>query len=213
MGVQSVATRPSWRRRGLSHDLLARALRWCDANATLTFLMTSIPAFYKPMGFRIIPQFAYIGDTPVALLPAPRGRRMNLDAGEDRQLLAHLLRRRSPVSGRFAVDGLCGAFLLNLLSEPELSAWALTSHDAIVVTAERQDDTLCIVDVVALEMPVLTQVLAALGTAPRRIEVHFPPDLLGWHGTAVPIKTPTDLMVRGDPGVLEPFMLPETAAF
>jgi GNAT superfamily N-acetyltransferase len=52
MGIQSVATLPSWRRRGLSHDLLERALRWCDANTPLTFLMTSIPGFYEPWASR-----------------------------------------------------------------------------------------------------------------------------------------------------------------
>lgn len=39
MGVQSVATRPDWRGRGLAHDLLDRMLKWCDAQPPLTVLM------------------------------------------------------------------------------------------------------------------------------------------------------------------------------
>ncbi len=111
MGIQSVATRPAWRGRGLSHDLLRRALLWCDRNTQLTFLMTSIPGFYEPMGFRTIPQFSYVGDAPAARPHQPRCRRLNLDASEDRQLLVQILRRRSPVSTRFAVDGLEGPSL------------------------------------------------------------------------------------------------------
>jgi len=213
MGIQSVATRPSWRRRGLSHDLLERALRWCDANTRLIFLMTSIPAFYEPMGFKIVPQFAYVGDAPTALPPLPRCRRLNLDAGEDRQLLAKLLRRRVPVSALFAVDGSPGAFALNLLNQREFSVWHSATLDAVMVTAERPDDTLCLVDMAASKMLKLADVLAVLGVSPRRVEIHFPPDLLGWDGIAVPTKTPTVLMIRGDPGSLEPFMIPETAAF
>jgi GNAT superfamily N-acetyltransferase len=213
MGVQSVATRPSWRRRGLSHDLLRRALRWCDANARITFLMTSIPGFYEPMGFTIVPQFAYAGDAPAALPPAQRCRRLDLAAGADRQLLARLLRRRAPVSTRFAVSGLPGAFALNLLDQTEFTAWHMAARDAVVVTAERSDGTLCIVDVSAPTIPELAEMVAALGVRPGRVEVHFPPDRLGWNGSAVPIEASTVLMVRGDPGRLEPFMIPETAAF
>ncbi len=213
MGIQSVATRPSWRRRGLSHNLLERALRWCDANAQITFLMTSIPGFYEPMGFRTVPQFAYVGDAPAIFPPTPLCRRLNLEASEDRRLLAQLLRRRTPVSARFAVDGPPGHFVLNLLDQTELAVWHMAARDAVVVTAERPDNTLCIIDFWASKMPELAEVVAALGLQPQRVEVHFPPDRLGWNGTAIPAETSTALMVRGDPGPLEPFMIPETAAF
>jgi predicted N-acetyltransferase YhbS len=213
MGVQSVATRPEWRRRGLSHDLLERALRWCDANAPLTFLMTSIPGFYQPMGFRIVPQFAYVGPVPAAAASALRCHRLDLGMSTDRGLLATILRRRVPVSGRFAAAGSPGAFVLNLFDRPELAAWYIESRQAAVVTAERADGTLCIVDIAAAEIPALAYVVAALGDRSKQVEVHFPPDRLAWHGAAVPAQTSTGLMVRGDLEPLEPFMIPETAAF
>lgn len=213
MGIQSVATRSSWRHRGLSQDLLQRALRWCDAHARLTFLMTAIPGFYAPMGFTTVPQFAYVGDAPSVPPNRPQCRRLDLSSAEDRRLLAQLLRRRSPVSARFAVDGAPGAFVLNLLDQTELAAWHLAAHDAVVVTRERPDGTVCIVDVAAPRIPALAEVLAALGAQPKRVKIHFPPDLLDWVGTAVPAETSTALMLRGDPGPLPPFMIPETAAF
>ena len=151
--IQSVATRPEWRHRGLSHDLLERALRRCDAHAQLSFLMTSIPRFYAPMGFRIMPQFAYVGDAPAALPSALHCRRLDLGAIEERRLLVQILRSRIPVSARFAVDGLPGAFLLNLYDRPELSGWYIEARQAIVVTAERSDGTLCIVDIAAAAIP------------------------------------------------------------
>ncbi len=213
MGIQSVATRPEWRRCGLSHDLLERALRWCDVNARLTFLMTSIPRFYEPMGFRIVPQFAYVGSAPAASPLASGCRRLDLDAGEDRHLLAQILRHRVPVSARFAVDGAAGSFVLNLFDQTELSAWYIEQRQAVVVTAERSDGVLCIVDVAAAVMPALKDVVAAFGDQPRQVEVHFPPARLAWNGTATPAQTSTVLMVRGDPVPLEPFMIPATASF
>jgi len=212
MGIQSVATRPEWLRRGLSHDLLERALQWCDKSARLTFLMTSIPRFYQPMGFRVVPQFVHVGSAPAASPLASGCRPLNLDAGEDRRLLARILRHRVPVSARFAVDGLAGSFVLNLFDQTELSAWYIEPRQAIVVTAERSDGTLCIVDIAAAVMPTLKQVVAGFGEQPKQVEVHFPPDRLAWNATATPVQTSTVLMVRGDLEPLEPFMIPATAS-
>lgn len=213
MGIQSVATRPAWRRRGLSHDLLERALRWCDAQAPLTFLMTAIPAFYQPMGFRIVPQSAHIGPAPAASARSSRCRRLQLDTAADRHLLTQILRHRIPVSERFAVDGAAGAFVLALFDEPELSAWYIAPQHAIVVTAARTDGTLCIVDVAASAMPALGDIVAAFGSGPDRVEVHFPPDRLAWNGTPTPSHGATLLMVRGALEPLAPFMIPATASF
>lgn len=213
VGIQSVATRPAWRGRGLSRDLLRRALLWCDATAPVTYLMTSIPEFYEPLGFRVLPQFKYVGDIPPATPSTQRGRRLELSSREDSELLARVLRHRVPVSARFAVDGAQGAFALSLLDHTELVPWYLPQHDAVIVTAARQDGMLCIIDVAAPEMPTMADMLAALGAAPTRLEVQFPPDRLDWTGVAAAAETPTVLMVRGNPGQLEPFMFPETAAF
>lgn len=213
MGIQSVATRSLWRRRGLSHDLLQRALQWCDANARLTFLMTSIPRFYEPMGFRIVPQFAFVGTAPAATPVASGYRRLNLGTGEDRRLLAQVLRHRAPVSTRFAVNDSPGSFVLNLSGRKELSAWYIGAKHTVVVTAKRSDGVLCIVDVAASAIPTLEEVVAVFGERPERVEIHFPPDRLAWTGTAMPAQTSTFLMVRGDLESVGPFMIPETASF
>lgn len=213
MGIQSVATRPAWRGRGLSRDLLRRTLLWCDANAPVAYLMTSIPEFYEPLGFRVLPQFKYVGDVPSTSPFSHHGRRLELGSRGDRELLGRVLRRRKPVSTRFAVDGAHGAFALKLLDQTNFVPWHLPQHDAVVVTAAPQDGMLCIVDVAAPEMPTMVNMLAAIGAAPTHLEVHFPPDRLDWTGLAAPAETPTVLMVRGNPGQLAPFMFPETAAF
>jgi GNAT superfamily N-acetyltransferase len=213
MGVQSVATRPEWRRRGLSHDLLERALRWCDANARLTFLFTAIPGFYAPLGFRIVPQFAYVGNAPGASLRASDCRRLNLDASADRNLLVRVLQSRVPVSARFAVRGSGGAFMLNMLDQARLSAWYIAKRHAVVVTATPSGGTSCLVDVAAPEMITLEEAMAVFGAQPQRVAIHFPTDLLAWRGTATPVQTSTVLMVRGDLEQVEPFMIPATMAF
>ena len=122
-------------------------------------------------------------------------------------------RSRVTVSARFAVDGSPGSFVLNLFGRTELSAWYIDAKEAIVVTAERSDGVLCIVDVAAIAMPTLKEIVAAFGDQPKRVEVHFPPDRLAWDGTATPAQTSTVLMVRGDLEPLEPFMIPATASF
>jgi GNAT superfamily N-acetyltransferase len=213
MGIQSVATRPEWRRRGLSHDLLQRALEWCDASARLTFLMTVIPGFYEPMGFRTVPQFAYVGGTPDVAPRAACCRRLDLNADQDRRLLARILHHRVPVSARFAVDGSAGSFVLNLFDQAELSAWYIETAQAIVVTTERSDGTLCMVDIAADRMPTLAEIVAAFANQPKQVEIHFPPDRLAWAGIPTPAQTSTVLMVRGNLPPLEPFMIPATAAF
>lgn len=213
MGLQSVATRPAWRGRGLSRDLLRRALAWCDANAPLTYLMTTIPEFYETLGFRVVPQFAFVGEAPALPRRQTPGRRLDLGSTADRALLARVLRRRVPVSAHFAVAGLAGAFVLNLLDQDAMQAWFLPDHDAVAVIGAGVGGVLRLVDVAAPVMPGLGEILAGVGAAPARVEVRFPPDLLGWHGEAVAATTDTVLMLRGEPGGLERFMLPDTAGF
>ncbi|SNB78657.1 Predicted N-acetyltransferase YhbS [Arboricoccus pini] len=212
VGVQSVATRPDWRGQGLSHSLLDRLLRWCDERRCLVFLMTSIPGFYEPMGFRILPQHFFCGEGPAVLPASAMARRLDLGLRLDRQLIATIARRRQPVSRVFALSGMAGAFVLNLHHDSDLEVWHLASHDAIIVI-RHEGNALHIVDVVATGIPSLATILAALGLPQSQIVVHFPPDQLGWQGSATLATPPLVLMVRGDLNLPGPVMIPSTLGF
>jgi GNAT superfamily N-acetyltransferase len=222
MGIQSVTTRPAWRHRGLSHALVTRALHWCATQSPLTFLMTPIPDFYAPFGFRTVRQFAYAGPAPAPASQPASARRMDLAAHGDRRLLADTLRHRVPVSRHFAVTGAADAFALNLLDAAGMTAWHLAPLAAIVVTAAGADGMLQLIDIAAPSIPTLAEILAALGASPPQIasgasppqiEVLFPPDRLAWTGVPVPHHPSETFMVRGDLPPLAPFMLPPTARF
>ena len=160
-----------------------------------------------------MPQFAYAGAAPAVRAGPPGARRLDLADTADRSLLRDVLRDRVPVSAQFAVDGAPGAFVMSLWDQTALAAWYSPALQAVVVTMDRTDGGVCIVDVAALVVPRLADVLAEIGGGGTQVEVHFPPDRLDWVGQAVPAATATNLMVRGPftPGV--PFMIPETAAF
>jgi predicted N-acetyltransferase YhbS len=215
MGIQSVATLPGWRGRGLSRSLMERALAWCDSQSALTFLMTDITAFYAPMGFRALPQCYFAGPAPQAApAPAPDSRRLDTSVEPDRLLLEEALRHRAPVSSRFSVRGWGGIFLLNAMEDDEVALWRIGATGAIIATAEREDGTLAILDVVAAEIPPMAEIVAALGVRAAQVETCFPPDKLNWDGVPRQLAdTETMLMVRGDLTISAPIMLPPTAAF
>jgi len=96
MGIQSVATRPSYRHRGLSRDLLARALAWCDAQADLVLLHTSIPDFYIPFGFRAVQEHFFAGPSPEAVGEAC-AYKLSWESRKDRNLLRDTLLKSRPL--------------------------------------------------------------------------------------------------------------------
>lgn len=211
-GIQSVATRPSYRHRGLSRDLLVRALAWCDERSDLVLLHTSIPDFYLPFGFCIVQEHFFAGEPPEAVGEAC-AYKLSWEDQKDRDLLRDILQKRSPVSGVASICGLPGMFVLNAMGTEGLNLYHLPALQGIVALQHKEDGALCLLDIVCQKMPTLSQVLGALDCAPQRIETYFPPDLLGWKGPETPCQKKNVLMVRGRLDVDCPFMLQPTLAF
>ena len=218
IGIQSVATRPAWRRRGVARALLRHVLEWCDDQGRPVLLMTDIPAFYAPLGFVSHRQTAFRG-------PAPRpahtvqsartvhsARRLDLTRPDDLAVVVARLRDRVAVSAQFAVLGGPGAFLLALLGPGRLESWWIAGLDCLVVTQPCDAGGLCLVDVAAAAIPALDFILGALGLTPAWVETRFPPDRLGWAGACCPVDALT-LMVRGVLPMPDALLLPETAWF
>ncbi len=212
MGIQSVATRPTYRHRGLSRDLFDRALAWCDKQSDLVLLHTSIPDFYLPFGFRSVQEHFFVGKPPEAVGEAC-AYKLSWESQKDRDILRQMLLKRSPVSSVASICGLPGMFVLNAMGTEELSLYHLPSLQVIVALRHKEDGTPCLLDIVGQKMPILSQILGSLDCAPQKIETHFSPDLLGWKGTETPCQKKNVLMVRGEFNMDKPFMLQPTLAF
>ena len=212
IGLQSVAVRPAWRGRGVARALLRHVLDWCDGQARPVLLMSDIPAFYAPLGFRVLPQTAFAGPAPAPVAGDDRARRLDMTAAADRVLVAQALRGRAAVSAQFAIVGGAGAALLALIDLPVLQAWWIEDLAAVVVLRDLPGG-LELVDVVAPVIPRLDTILAALGRTPSRIVVSFPPDRLGWAGDPVPAADELSLMARAPFAVTGPVVVPQTAWF
>jgi hypothetical protein len=104
-------------------------------------------------------------------------------------------------------------FVLNVLNDSGLVLSYMRARHAIIVTTEKPGGTFCLVDVVAVDIPPLCEIIAALGVQPLQIEILFPPDKLAWTGAPVPASNSTVLTVRGEFTMAEPIGLPPTAAF
>jgi GNAT superfamily N-acetyltransferase len=209
VGYQSGAVRPEYRGRGLYRDVMRRAFAWADAEGfDAGILLTDKPELYRPYGFEAVPQHAFTGPMP-AVSSEPAARQISLDHPADLAMLMDLLEARTDVSRRFAARRQTKTFLLNACFDPDIRLSHLRRFDAVVAW-KAEGGVLGILDVVALEMPDVADIAGALGAAADRITVLFPPDLLGWQGTAEAYRGSCELMIRGGgaaPVPAEAFML------
>jgi predicted N-acetyltransferase YhbS len=214
-GYQSGAVRPDYRGRGLYRDLMERAFAWSDAAGfEAGILLTDKPELYRRYGFESVSQHCFRGSMP-AVTQAGEARALSLDDAADLALVTRLLEARADVSQLFAARRQTKSFLLNACFDPDIRLSHAAGPDAVVAW-KQEGDTLSILDIVAMRMPALGDVLSALGTGADHVEVMFPVDQLGWQGEAVPFQGSCDLMIRvrgGNPAPLAPFMLAPMADF
>jgi predicted N-acetyltransferase YhbS len=194
-GVQSVATRPAWRGRGLFRDLMTRALAYADARCRLVLLTTGTPALYRPLGFRTIAETAFAG--PVAPHDCPPDyRRLSLASDADLALLLDLFKRRVPVSEICAATDHPALFLLKAATHETIALVHLPRLDAVVAIETPEPDVLVLRDIVAPAIPPLAAIAAALGGSATRARVLLTPDKLAWTPTETTPAT-TGWMARG----------------
>lgn len=198
-GVQSVATRPAYRERGLFRDLMTRALAYAETRADLVLLTTGTPALYTPFGFRSIVEASFAG--PVAPYgAAPGHRRLSLADDADLALIRDLFARRTPVSTLCAATDHPALFLLKAAMDARIALEHLPDLDAIVAV-ETPDEAgepgvLVLRDVVAPAIPPLAAIVAALGLPATRARVLLTPDKLGWQPAEI-VPAVSGWMARG----------------
>lgn len=205
--MQSVATRPEWRLKGLFRDLVTRALEWCDARGPLVMLKTDTPSLYTRFGFETRPRvcfFVATKDTPVERVEV-----RDIELPRDAELLKRLLRERAPVSNRISLTDYGTIFFLEAVSGKFSSLRYLPDYDAAIAVSELPDGTLRIDNAIGRTIPPLPVLLGALGTIHEVVEFAFPPDLLGVDAETQPLVQTSTFMTRGAfPGTCEPFGLP-----
>lgn len=200
-GVQSVATRPEWRRRGLFGDLMRRALDYADARAELAILGTATPEVYAPFGFRPIREFSARGPIVATAEPVD-ARLLSLSDAADVALLRDLFARRAPVSDVCAASDHPALFMLKALEDEDVRLLHLPRLDAVVaVEASEPSEAsgpgrLVLLDIVARKIPPLARIVAAVDARIRFVEVQLTPDKLGWT-PAVVVAEDTGYLVRG----------------
>jgi GNAT superfamily N-acetyltransferase len=209
-GVHAVGTDPSARGRGLGRQALQRALRHVDERVGTAFLTTSIPGWFEPMGFRVVPEHRFR-----VLRPLPWGqgaplRRLSAERPEDVALVRRLLEARIPPSQTLSLQEFGWFFVIDeLLAHGGFDTLWVADDLDVVVSWQRRGDRAELLDLVGAELPPLAEIAARLPGDLQGMDVLFCPDQLDVPTEPVPgAPDETVLMVRGDWPVQGPLVLP-----
>ncbi len=176
--ISSVATSPEYQRRGLSRDLMEKAMAWARDTHDFFFLFADDDAFpfYRKCGFRRIDEYkariAVSGRRPIAGV-----RKLNVENGTDLKLADDLARRRAPVSELLGVTNhrLFMFWLLGYLNE---NAFYIEEEDLLVL-CERKGEVLTVTDIVGTNIPTFSDIYPYIAAeTDRAVEFLFVPDNL-----------------------------------
>jgi len=161
LGAQllTVGTLPEYRSRGIQREIWERAHAWIRRECDFVFLFTDEMAagFYQKLGLRRQPEFSEIIRCPPGTSSAPRRfRKLNLETDSDFAVIGRLAKERVMVSDKIGFFNPRLLLFMFLYSYQEWS-YFLEDIDAVIV-AEETADRLRIHDIVATEMPQLSDV-------------------------------------------------------
>lgn len=211
-GVQSVATLPDYRGRGLFRALMERALTDIDARYDCALLQTDQPELYYRFGFRVLEQQAFAGVLPSGSAPEAQ-RSLSLAEAADFRLICSLFEGRAPVSRRFGLLDHLPSFVLNALWYPNWRLTYLPEQEALVVW-ERSEGRTRLIDVVGRRLPDSGVIAACLEVQGEEIDLCFPPDRLDGRFSGRAASGKSVLMMRGAiPLPSQGICLPPTADF
>lgn len=183
LGAQllTVGTLPEYRSRGIQRELWDRASAWIRRECDFAFLFTddSAAGLYTRLGLRRQPEFSELIPCPQSAHPAPpRFQKLHLERDADFATIERLARARVMVSDRL---GFWNPNLLLFMFLYFYQSWSyyLEDLDAVIV-AEEATDRLRLHDVVASEMPRLSDLERFLAHFQKKeIEFLFCTDRLG----------------------------------
>jgi GNAT superfamily N-acetyltransferase len=208
----AVGVLPEQRGRGLQRVLLNHLLEQLDPrDMTFLFANEEVLDFYPRFGFRRAQEWIYSIDRSVR--PASGAvRRLSVDSGEDRDVLARIAATAAPVTERFGARGYGSLLLWYWSNVPDIGFYYHPGDDSIVV-AERDMEVLRILDVLARTPVDLADYFPQLVSEPvDHIEFAFTPERV-WPDAVPDCEYRESLLfVRGDvPLPPDPFKFPVLA--
>lgn len=206
--IQSVATHPRWRNRGLFRRLMEAALRWCDARYQNLFLFTDSPRLYEPFGFRT----HHVSIFHKTLGTKQRRASSRMFRSGDEDWLLKLLAERTPSSKRFGFFDHRAMFMLHSIGSGFSQLRVFPELDCVVV-ATQQGAKLRIDDIVARVMPRFDELLSAFSHERQQVEFGFSPEQLGINADEKHANSDTQLMVRGPLDAHHIVAIPNCARF
>ena len=194
-GIHAVCTLEAERRKGLYRVLMEEVLAHCDERYATLELSTDHPEYYEPFGFRIVPEYRFVARVDAA---AGGGgfRRLALPEPQDAALLERLLAARRPLSPSFGVVDETAVFKFNEAARNGLLY--CEELDTILSARHGEDGDLEIRDVVAVEVPPLSELLARSSRPVRSVVFHFNPERLEVDARPERTSDGDCLMVRGE---------------
>lgn len=194
-GIHAVCTLESERRRGLFGVLMEEALAHCDERYATLELSTESPQYYRPFGFRIVPEYDFR-----ARVESNGGRDgfrpLDLTSPDDLDRLDALLESRVPVSRSFGVVREKAVFKFNEGSGGRLRY--CEALDLLAVMSIEESSRLVLEDLVARELPDLATLLSWVREPVREVLFCFNPEHLDADARATPSEGGDVLMVRGE---------------
>jgi GNAT superfamily N-acetyltransferase len=204
-GVHAVCSHPEARGRGLARACMDAAVAWIESRGLTAKLGTDLTDFYQRWDFRFVPNHQFVsarsgGGGPARLLTPTT-------VASDAAIFLDALARRTVVSDVYATrdDGWLVTIDLALAGGLDTWAWHLPDLDAVLL-AEHQGDELVIHDLLAPELPPVSDLLRQVARPFSRVRWLFSPDLLDPGATPVPRPVSSGLfMVRGQWPAMPPF--------
>jgi len=207
-GLHGVCTQPGQRRRGHCRRAMEQAMAYVSSRWSAAKLTTAEPRIYEPFGFRLVPQRRFR-----LRVAGSRGSGSRPVDGGDLPWMKQVLASRTPQSRRFAtrdpgwligIDGVLHGDGLGLFHR-------IDALDALVAWTLR-GRSLHLLQVAALRLPALDELLAASPWSFDELVLCFAPDLLAPDAEPVPPPADEQLMVWGDWPSLPPFAVPPLEA-
>ncbi|OUS18750.1 hypothetical protein A9Q97_00420 [Rhodospirillales bacterium 47_12_T64] len=177
-GIQSVATRPEFRGRGLFRKLMQKSLDDMGTRHSCQFLQTNQPELYHCFGFKSLEHHTFAGSltSPFKRPVSTRQYDLQIETPEDLQLIQKLFTKRAPVSLRFGLMAHMASFVLNVLYNRQWHLSYFPDPDVMIVWDQVGEQTR-LIDVVGASFPSAELIGGCLGRS-RDITVCFPPDRL-----------------------------------
>ena len=177
----TVGTLPEYRSQGIQREIWKRVHAWIHQECDFAFLFTdeSAAGFYESLGLRRQPEYFDVAKYPQPASHARlRFKKLNLEQDSEYAIIERLANEREMVSNRI---GFFNPSLLLFMFFYSYQSWSYYLEDIdTVIVAEETEDRLRIHDIVANEMPKLSDIEIFLAQFEKEeIEFLFCIDRLG----------------------------------